>query len=148
MKIEAIKDAIFARAADVGPEGLAEAERWYIALYWFVVCAHSGGLYAFFLEPSGALWADAQRGLHVIGAKAAEDVLRRAIALFPDGQVPTDDAERQQALRQMPEQSIFALLVGLAAELHTGPDDVSELLHRHVAAHPELYPAAPAFTAE
>ncbi len=59
---------------------------------------NSDGLHGFFSVPYGQWALETVDALETIGALKTADILRRAIALFPDGICPKDGAERENIL--------------------------------------------------
>ncbi len=59
---------------------------------------NSNGLYGFLIESYGRWAPETADALEAIGAPGTANILRRAIALFPDGPFPRDYEEREKLL--------------------------------------------------
>lgn len=66
----------------------------------------NGGFYQFFYNSSGKYTYLTVDALHTIGAFDAEKLLKEAVALFPDGNVPEDDDLRSQILDQITDEDV------------------------------------------
>lgn len=137
-------DCLFQKIEDGGIEALTQSERWMFALTWLGIETNSGGLHQFFFNDAGKFVADAVLGLDTIGASRSADVLRRAIALFPGGDVPLDQTERRRVLNRLPEDVQWKRLgEDLTREFWAASAD-EELARRvqdYVASHREQFPA-------
>lgn len=134
-------DRIYARIKSHGMDSLTDAERSMFAVHWLFLEAYNGGLHQFFFNDSGQLAVPALRGLEAIGAIGTADVLRRAIALFPGGEIPTDQLERRTVLLEFPD-SVNESLAGLEKEFDrvTNEESVAELMDDYVKSHLNLFP--------
>ena len=65
----------------------------------------------------------------------------RAIALFPDGHVPTDQTERRRVLNRLPEDVQWDRLGELTTEFYDTGEALALLVEDFVASHRELFPA-------
>lgn len=137
-------DLLYEKIEVGGLESLTESERWFFALTWLGLETNSGGLHQFFFNDAGKFAADAVLGLTTIGASKSADVLRRAIALFPRGYVPTDQAERRHVLNRLPENVQWKVLGEELTREFWAATDGEEWARRawdYVTSHKELFPA-------
>ncbi len=136
-------DRLYEKIETGGLQSLTESERWMFALTWLCIETNGGGLHQFFFNDAGKFAADALLGLDTIGASKSADVLRRAIALFPRGYVPTDQTERRRVLNRLPEDVQWKCLgEDLTREFWAASAD-EELARRvadYVASHRDLFP--------
>ena len=137
-------DRLFEKIEADGIESLTESERWMFALTWLGFETNGGGLHQFFFNDAGKFTADALLGLEIIGAAKTAEVLRRAIALFPNGNVPTDQTERRRVLNRLPEDVQWKVLGEDLTREFWAASDGEEWARRaadYVASHRELFPA-------
>src|SRR5688572_16593647 len=134
-------DLLFERIEAGGIESLTESERWMFALTWLCLETNGGGLHQFFFNDAGKFSVDALRGLRTIGANKSADILSRAMALFPDGHVPTDQTERRRVLNRLPEDVQCDRLGELTTEFYDTGEALALLVEDFVASHRELFPA-------
>jgi hypothetical protein len=137
-------DLLYEKIEAGGLDSLTQSERWMFALTWLGLETNGGGLHQFFFNDAGKFAADALLGLETIGAAKTADVLRRAIALFPDGHVPTDQTKRRRVLNRLPEDIQWKVLgEDLTREFWAACAD-EEWARRaadYVASHRDLFPA-------
>lgn len=120
-----------------GLGGLTEAEIGFFGTYWFVMETNNGGIGQFFFNDSGELALPALDFLEEIGAAKTASILRRAIDLFPNGRVPTDQEERRELLLSFEEQGVS--FDPLTNELFSCKEDVNDYHQKFVSLHPELF---------
>ncbi len=124
-----------------GLSGLTEAERRIFALTWFCLETKRGGFHQFFLNDAGKFAADALFGLETVGATRTAEILRRAMALFPEGNVPADQSRRRAALLHLPATVQWEQMDALTTEFRNSKEEVAQLVETYIAAHGELFPA-------
>lgn len=129
-----ISSRVSHREAAVGYEGLAKPERYFSCIWDLDSEVHSGGFEHYFSSWSGESAWDAENALIAIGAPKAADIVRRACAVFPNGEPPRDRDARQALLAALNE-SDRALLSELDAEFFKRPDDIDMLLHMYIRKH-------------
>jgi hypothetical protein len=61
----------------------------------------AAGIEKFLAEPEGAAFDQTLAWCERVGAEEAADFLREVAALYPDGEVPTDDGERYVVLEEL-----------------------------------------------
>jgi len=101
---------------------------------------NGNAIHGYFFNHAGAHCRDAMRGLDLVGAVRTADILRRAIAVFPNGDVPTDHGERQVVLCDLPDEVQWGLMGKLTDELFQETEDVAGLVQKYVAAHRQEFP--------
>jgi len=69
----------------------------------------NGGHVQFFLNPVGAYAADVRTALSAMGLASLATIFTRACAVFPDGRVPIDTADRRRMLAAMSEEQLAVL---------------------------------------
>lgn len=129
------------RIATHGIGSITDAERQMLAVHWLFLEGYNGGLHQFFLNDAGQFAGSAVDGLRLLGASKTADVIRRAIAVFPDARVPVDQFERREVMSRFSESQEEALDV-LTSEFFRCTDeeeDVAELLPAFVKANPDLF---------
>jgi hypothetical protein len=133
-------DRIYDRIDSHGFESLTPSERASFGLTWLYRETYNGGLDQFFFNDAGRLAADALRGLEMVGAPATASILRRAMSVFPDSVVPSEQSDRREFLCEVitPEQE--KLLDDLTTEFYQSPEPVAELLEAYIQKHPEEFP--------
>ncbi len=133
-------DRIYERIDSKGLESLTISERASFGLYWFFLETNNGGLDQFFFNDSGQLAVDALHGLEMVGATATASILRRAMAVFPDGIVPASQAHRRKFMCDLLTSEQEQLLDDLTNEFYDSPEPVADLLEAYIAQHPEEFP--------
>jgi hypothetical protein len=96
--------------------------------------ANNGGFDQFFANSSGDTAQETVKALETIGARAAADIVRRAIATFPGGAPAADREERLDQLDAAGEER-EGLWDALDQEFYSYPDDLAALMRRYVQAH-------------
>jgi hypothetical protein len=69
----------------------------------------NGGFWQLWENPSGAIAQDLVGAAKLLGSAEFADIFRDAQALWPDGRIPRDRAERERLLQQLPEEPLAAL---------------------------------------
>jgi hypothetical protein len=123
-----------------GIDALTPSERWLYAICWFILETNGNAMQGYFFNHAGAHCRDALHGLELVGAHQTADILRRAIALFPRGDVPVDHGARQIALSELGEDVEWGVLSRLTDELFALKEAVAELVERYIAAHRHEFP--------
>ena len=118
-----------------GIEALTPSERWFYAICWFILETNGNAMHGYFFNHAGAHCREALQGLELVGAGKTADILRRAIALFPRGDVPVDHGARQIALGELGEDVEWGVLSRLTDELFALKEGVAELVEHYTAAH-------------
>ncbi len=129
-----IIDSIYERIEADGFDALTDAERYYFALWWLEGETNNGTFHQYFHNSSGDFAYDALAGLKAVGAHQMAALFQAAIALFPNGQVPKDQQQRQQLLDAFtPAQN--EKLDQLSDAFTDYPDDLGRLLAVYVQEH-------------
>jgi hypothetical protein len=91
---------------------------------------NNGGFHQFFNNSSGDNSTETVFALEIIGALTTADIVKRAIARFPEGIAPKDRKARLELLwENFPTTHEFD---DLDAEFWPYPDDLSALLATHL----------------
>lgn len=97
-------------------------------------------MHGYFFNQAGAHCREALQGLEIVGAHQTADLLRRAIALFPQGNVPIDHGIRRVALGELGAEVKWGVLSRLTDELFDLNERVAELVERYMAGHRDEFP--------
>lgn len=116
-------------------------ERWLYAVCWFLMETDSNALHGYFSNQAGGHCQDALRGLELVGAAQTADILLRATTVFPNSEVPRDDAKRRAAVEALPESLQRDALNSLTDELFAETEDVAALIDTYVRQHRDEFPA-------
>jgi hypothetical protein len=122
-------------------DSLSVRERWLYAACWFVMETNGNAFQGYFSNQAGGQSRDALRGLELVGARRTADILRRAIAVFPNNDVPIDISERQAALNSLSEGGQRGLLSRLTDELFSETEDVAALVDAYIQRNRPEFPA-------
>jgi hypothetical protein len=134
-------DKLFAKIERSGLGSLTEGERFCFGIFWLFREINNGGLHTFFLNDAGRFALDAMTGLEKIGAHKTADILRRAIGIFPEGKIPTDQEARRSVLTSLLDESQWDRLGELSDEFFASNEDVAGLINRHIAQNSGDFPA-------
>ena len=124
-----------------GFDSLTPGEKWLFAISWFVMETNGNALHGYFFNHSGGYCREALNGFELIGAARTADILKRAMAIFPNGYIPTDNAERQGILCDLPDDVQWDYLGKLTDELFNAREDVAGFAEKYIAAHRNEFPA-------
>ena len=133
-------DRLFDRIQSHGFQSLTPSERAAFALRWLYVEVNNGGFDQFFFSDAGQLAGDALKGLEFLGARGTADILRRAMSIFPNGNVPIDQTERQKFLSDSLTDDQKHMLEKCDDEFYKSTEPVSDLLTEYIEKHPEEFP--------
>ncbi|MBK8001677.1 MAG: DMP19 family protein [Verrucomicrobia bacterium] len=133
-------DRIYERIESDGFDSLTLSERASFGLTHLYMETHNGGLHQFFFNDAGKLAPDALRGLEMVGAPKTASILRRAMSVFPDGVVPSDQEQRREFMCDSLTEDQEDLLSSLTTEFFQARESVAELLDTYVEKHPEEFP--------
>ena len=130
----ALSDLVFPRYDRDGFAALTPDERVAYCVDALEREVNNGGFDQFFWNSSGDTAHETQAALGEIGAPAAAQLVREAIAAFPGGKVPADRGEREKVLETLPE-SAREKWGELDGRFYEYPDDLAALMRRYVQAH-------------
>ena len=133
-------DKLFAMIERSGISSLTEWEPFWFAIFWPFREVDNGGFHTFFFNDAGQFAIDALAGLQEVGAHKSADILRRAVNVFPEGKVPTDQQLRRLVLTSLPDESQWKRLGDLSNEFFASNEDVTGLIDRFVAQNPADFP--------
>jgi hypothetical protein len=140
-KEKSAMDRLYDQIEDHGFDSLTPSERWFFAITWFIMETNGNAMHGYFFNHSGGYCHDALRGLELVGAVRTASILRRAMAIFPNGDVPTDQGERRRVLCDMPDEVQWGFMGKLTDELFEEGEGVAGLVEKYVAAHRDEFPA-------
>ena len=133
-------DRLFERIESNGLESLTLSERSAFAIVWLFRETNNGGLDQFFFNDAGKLAPDALRGLVLFGAPATANILRQAISIFPESEVPFDLKQRRDFLCDSMTDEHKELLDKLTTEFFESPEPVSDMVQSYIENHPDEFP--------
>lgn len=99
---------------------------------------NNGGFNQFFWNSSGDYAHESLAALEVIGAKKTADIVRRAMAQWPDLNIPKDKTEREDLLMQIEKQA-EADWRQCEEEFFAYEEDISQLLIQYVKKHKQEF---------
>jgi hypothetical protein len=129
------RDELMERLPKSGYQSFTAGEKIFFSLWWFQAETNNGGLHQFFFNDLGAYAADALHALELIGASRTADILRRAISVFPDSQVPTDILRRGQILCDLPDELQWERLGELTTKLFQVREPIAEYFEAYNQTH-------------
>lgn len=123
-------DRLQDRIVSHGIASLTEAERQMYGIHWLFLETYNGGLHQFFFNDVGQFAQAALNGLEAVGAPKTADIIRRAIAIFPNSRVPVDQGERRDIMCDFSEQQeqAFDELTTEFFRCTADEEDVAELV--------------------
>jgi len=130
----ALSNLVFPRYDRDGYAALTPAERVAYCIDALEREVNNGGFRQFFDNSSGDTALETVAALETIGARQAAALVRRAVAVFPDGAPPRDRDERCLLVERLPETAADEWMA-LDGEFYGYPDDLTTLLRRYVEAH-------------
>lgn len=96
-----ITDVVYDKESEVGYTDLKPLEKTIYCIDSLLREMENGGFVQFFRQESAALTEDTLLALEQIKAKNSFDLLSRVVGFFPNGQVPTDEDERDTQFEQV-----------------------------------------------
>ena len=112
-------------------------QRYANAIHWYVFESYPPGRHRmFYSNPAGIVWEDALRGLEVIGAVEAADILRESADRL-DGAPSNDKETRQAQIAQLEEDG--GDFDDLDEQLSACTDAVYESLQKYIAANASAF---------
>lgn len=115
----------------VGFAKLSHAEQVFYAVSVLEMEVNNGGFDQFFFNSAGDYAHEAYDGLNEIGAKKMAAIVKRALAIFPEGRAPKDRGDRWDLLEPNEEKNA-EILNKLDNEFYKYPDPIGELLMKFV----------------
>jgi hypothetical protein len=120
----------------------SEPQKVFSAIWELESQVNNGGFAQLFTCADGDVANHAPWALRQIGAKRCADIVARALRVASPRELPADQSEREALVQALPRKSI-ATLARLDDEFLGYPDDLTELLFAHVAAHPKEFGPVP-----
>ena len=129
-----MSDLVFARWEQAGFAGLSQAEQTVYCLDALEREVNNGGFDQFFFNSSGDTAMETIAALERLGAKHTAALVRRAVAVFPDGQPVADRDAREKQMATLPD-SARELWSKLDDEFYEYRDNLAVLERAYVQAH-------------
>lgn len=96
-----ITDVIYDKESELGYDQLRPVEKVVYCIDGLLREMENGGFAQFFRQQAGAFAEDTLIALEQIKAKTSLSLLKQIVDLFPNGQVPVDDDERDEVFDQI-----------------------------------------------
>ena len=104
---------------------------------------NNGGFVHYFRSWGGDTAHFAPTALRAIGAFTCAELVERALSVVsPSSPLPVSDQARVALVESLSEESVESL-AQLDSQFYLYPDDLTELLFAHVAAHPQVFGDVP-----
>jgi len=132
--IIALQERVALRESEVGFDGLSEPERVFLCVQDVESEVNNGGFLQYFYNSSGNRALFASRSFETIGASHTAGIVKRACAVFPNGEPPSDRTEREELLERIEEQ-IEDALSELDDAFYEYNDDLENLVLTYVKKH-------------
>jgi hypothetical protein len=137
-----ISEAVWAREAALGVEGLSAAERVFLCVWNLEAEVNNGGFEQFFMNSAGDNAAETPSALRQIGAPQVAAIAHEANSVFGPSGPPADRDERATALERLGGPAKDALS-SLDARFYKYPDNLEALLRQFVDRNREQFYEAP-----
>lgn len=131
----ALSNLVFPRYDRDGFASLTPAEQVALCVDDLEREINNGGFDQFFWNSSGDHAHETVRALEAIGALQAAQIVREAIACFPDATVPADRERRTGVVMRKLPQPVRETWFALDGRFYGYPDDLAGLMRRYVQAH-------------
>ena len=102
--IIALQERVALRESKVGFDGLSEPERVFLCVQDVESEVNNGGFLQYFYNSSGDHALFASGSFEAIGANHTAGIVKKACAVFPNGEPLPDRTEREELLEQIEEQ--------------------------------------------
>jgi hypothetical protein len=113
----------------------SEAQKVFSVIWELEGQVNNGGFAQFFTNSGGEVANHAPWALRKIGAARCADIVARALRVASPRELPTDQTALEALVEALSPESVEALHA-LHEDFFEYPDDLTELLFAHVAAHP------------
>jgi hypothetical protein len=128
-------DQIRARELELGRDGLAHADRVFVAIWDLEAQVNDGGFHQWLFNSTGDRAVETVAALREVGASDAAALCERVFALLPAGRPSPDHGARQQQLEDAGDDFEDACSE-LDDELSDLEDDLRDRLYSYLRAHP------------
>ena len=115
-----------------GSDSLSELETTILSVWLLEADVNNGGFNQYFWNSSGDFANQVVSSLHRIGAAETADIVKAALANFPNSAPPTNRDERQNILEAL-EESGTLKLDSLDTEFYEYPCDLTELMYQYLS---------------
>ena len=126
-----ISEAVWAREAAVGANGLTPAEKVFLRVWNLEAEVNNGGFNQYYQNSAGDHALETPAALREIGASEAASLVESANQVFGPTGPSRDRDERTRALEQLGKSATDALGT-LDTRFYEYPDNLSDLLRRYV----------------
>jgi hypothetical protein len=133
-------DHVRQHRSEVGYDNLSQPEKVFVCVWGLEGDVYNGGFEQYYVNPVGDNAREAVDALKAIGARTAEQVVRKANSLFGLGG-PSPNRGMRQKEYEMLDQHIKDKLVELEKEYVKDADKVQDLLTEFVRKNPSAFPA-------
>jgi hypothetical protein len=130
----AVESRIGLKVHTDGYLALTEAEKTFYSVWWLDADVNNGGFDQYFFNSYSDHVTDAARGLDLIGAPAAAEIVRSAIGVFPPPGPSADRDFRQDQLDGLSDDA-QAKLKALTDAFFERPHDLEHLLATYAISH-------------
>jgi uncharacterized protein DUF4375 len=130
----AMSNLIFARHEAVGFAAMSEAEQTAYCADCLEREVNNGGFDQFFVNSSGDTSLETITALDRLGASHTAELVRRAVAVFPDGH-PSSDRDARFDQIEAARPAVEKIWAALDAAFYEYRDDIAQLLRDYVSAH-------------
>jgi hypothetical protein len=132
-------DRVRQHRTEVGYEKLSQPEKVFVCVWGLEGDVYNGGFEQYYINPVGDKAREAVDALKAIGAKAAEQVVRRANSLFGSSGPSPNRGMRQKEYESLDQHTKDKLVV-LEKEYVKDADKVQDLLAEFVRKNPSAFP--------
>ncbi len=135
-----VSEAVWAREAAVGVQGLSDAERTFLCVWNLEAEVNNGGFSQFYINSAGDNALETPAALREIGAERMAAIAEEANSIFGASGPPRDRDERTRALEQKGKE-VIDVLGALDGRFFEYPDNLSDLLRQFVDSNREQFKA-------
>ncbi len=132
--IIALQERVALRESELGFDGLSEPEKVFLCVEDVESEVNNGGFLQYFFNSSGDHALFASGAFESIGAHHTAGIVKKACAVFPNGEPPPDRTERQELLERIEEQ-IEDSLSDLDDSFYVYNDDLENLILAYAKEH-------------
>lgn len=122
-----------------GARGLNETQFYYLTLWWLDADVRNGGFSQYYFNTRGELATHAVKAARSVGASEIAAIIAKANSLFGKNGPPADRDKRMDQLSKIDLEA----LEELNTRYYRCPEQLSEILPRFVASHPESFKNTP-----
>jgi hypothetical protein len=120
----------------------SEPQKVFSAIWALESQVNNGGFLQYFASSDGETASYAPAALRKIGAKACAEIVERALRAVSSAPLPEPHEEREQLVESL-DSAAREAVEALDQDFFTYPDNLTNLLFAHVAAHAEAFGPVP-----